>query len=513
MMSKEVRDRVRPWTHVPGPRKRREKTMIAVPTVDTYRQHMEYVQTAYQRLRLDASCDRTQTSSSSSSSSPSPSAGFPSILPYRMTRSHTFAASPRQWRGAAAWSPLLEFSSPSSSSRRSSVVSPDPHKHEESSSRVPSRKVSTVHAPSLQQGNKGCSAGRTVPNRSLQVQGHSAMTPFRKVSWGVDEQRGDSQHTGLNDQRVASPPHINHPAMSLFTLTREETKILSHPDNKQKGSTSSRPQESKTTSKDEDASSSGVSSRTSSCHDIREEAVTSYLNHNGYSSEHVQHSGEMGSTHPAHHTGALENGESPRIVEHHELEPKHPERDHKRGSARTARHKKKESLGYSDHLSSLDQPMDILQLCEHLKTRGLGEPVMSTHSHNGPQTRALPPGMKARCLPRNPSTREKIKGRARLDQELANMRAAAFCEQQQTKMFRTASDDLRDRDVRLLEEEERENVHKEAGKGVAEEVLDDDDDASSMVCSPLSREELFCRIEAWADEVHEALHRGDHRHS
>ena len=164
--------------------------------------------------------------------------------------------------------------------------------------------------------------------------------------------------------------------------------------------------------------------------------------------------------------------------------------------------------------------VDILQLCEHLRTQGLGDPLLSTHSHTGRHRNSLPPGVKARCLPKNPSTREKIKGRARLDYEMANMRAAAFCEQQHSRAFRTASADLRDRDVRLLEEEERENVqrdlhgdrgHPEEGENEGEErgrVVEEDDDASSLVGSPLSREELFLRIEAWADDVHNALHRG-----
>ncbi|XP_076460992.1 uncharacterized protein LOC143293701 [Babylonia areolata] len=158
--------------------------------------------------------------------------------------------------------------------------------------------------------------------------------------------------------------------------------------------------------------------------------------------------------------------------------------------------------------------VDILQLCEHLKTHGLGEPILSTHSHTGRQPTSLPPGVRARCLPRDPSTREKIKGRARLDYELANLRAVAFCEQQHPRVFRTASADLRDRDIRLLEEEERENVYRNLNnpRGDADDQNGDvegaDDDDSSLVGSPLSREELFLRIEAWADDVDKALHRG-----
>nr|KAG5698068.1 hypothetical protein BaRGS_016716 [Batillaria attramentaria] len=151
--------------------------------------------------------------------------------------------------------------------------------------------------------------------------------------------------------------------------------------------------------------------------------------------------------------------------------------------------------------------LDILQLCEHLKTHGLGEPVMSTSSHV-PSTEKLPPGVKARRLPRDPSTREKIKGRARLDYELANLRAEAFCEQQHPRTFRTASANLRNRDMRLLEEEEREQVQKAMHENGENVVDEQDDDASSLVGSPLSREELFCRIEAWADDVDRALHRG-----
>lgn len=160
-----------------------------------------------------------------------------------------------------------------------------------------------------------------------------------------------------------------------------------------------------------------------------------------------------------------------------------------------------------DRVRKKKPQVDILKLCEHLKAQGLGEPLMHTSSHFHYRDK-LPPGVASRTLPRDPSTREKIKGRARLDYELANLRAVAFCEQQHLQAFRTASANLKNRDVRFVEEEEREQVHKD----LLEEddgrlPVDDEDDASSLVGSPLSREELFSRIQAWADDVDKALHR------
>ncbi|KAK3095979.1 hypothetical protein FSP39_021591 [Pinctada imbricata] len=133
---------------------------------------------------------------------------------------------------------------------------------------------------------------------------------------------------------------------------------------------------------------------------------------------------------------------------------------------------------------------DPIRLSTHLKDCGFGAPVMLTSSPEQEISRyKLPPGVKARKLPRNPSKREKIKGRARLDYEMANMRALAFCEQQTPKMFRTASAHMRNRDVQFVEDEMKENVHR-----------DEIDDTGSIVMT-IDRDELFQRIETWIEDV------------
>ncbi|XP_071090787.1 uncharacterized protein [Haliotis cracherodii] len=136
-------------------------------------------------------------------------------------------------------------------------------------------------------------------------------------------------------------------------------------------------------------------------------------------------------------------------------------------------------------------------LTEHLRSRECGAPVTVTLPHVQENTRTLPPGVHARVLPRNPSVREKIRGRARLDYEMANIKAEAFCEQQRGKYFRTASANLRNRDVRFQEEELREQMRREQGDG--------EDDVISIVTSPLDREELYSRIQDWIDDVQGAL--------
>ncbi|XP_046558406.1 uncharacterized protein LOC124267526 [Haliotis rubra] len=136
-------------------------------------------------------------------------------------------------------------------------------------------------------------------------------------------------------------------------------------------------------------------------------------------------------------------------------------------------------------------------LAEHLRSRDCGAPVNMTLPHVQENTRTLPPGVHARVLPRNPSVREKIRGRARLDYEMANIKAEAFCEQQREKYFRTASANLRNRDVRFQEEELREQIRREQGDG--------EDDIISIVTSPLDQEELYSRIQSWIEDVQGAL--------
>ncbi|KAL4232106.1 hypothetical protein ACF0H5_009682 [Mactra antiquata] len=145
--------------------------------------------------------------------------------------------------------------------------------------------------------------------------------------------------------------------------------------------------------------------------------------------------------------------------------------------------------------------MDPEQLREHLRQNGFGLPQLIKSSSTYRMVTQLPPrGMRSRALPRNPSKREKIKGRARLDQEMANMKAVAFCEQQEPKVFRTASANMRNRDVQFMEEDFKEHMHRE-GLDVFIYDVDDDNDNASIVRMPVKQEELFTRINTWVEEV------------
>lgn len=144
--------------------------------------------------------------------------------------------------------------------------------------------------------------------------------------------------------------------------------------------------------------------------------------------------------------------------------------------------------------------MDPDSLCEHLKQRGLGLPsLVKSASTYRRVTQAPPRGMRSRSLPRNPSKREKIKGRARLDQEMANMKALAFCEQQAPKVFRTASANMKNRDVQFMEEDFREHMQRDGLDVFIED--DNDDDNASIARMPVKQEELFVRINTWVEEV------------
>ena len=148
-----------------------------------------------------------------------------------------------------------------------------------------------------------------------------------------------------------------------------------------------------------------------------------------------------------------------------------------------------------DEMEKFHPSIDPIRLCEHLRDCGFGSPVMLTSSAKHEISRYnLPPGVRARRLPRNPSKREKIKGRARLDYEMANMRALAFCEQQTPKMFRTASAHMRNRDVQFVEDEMKEHVQR------GEEI----DDTGSVVMA-IDKEELFQRIETWIEDVAKSI--------
>ncbi|XP_052770594.1 uncharacterized protein LOC128210344 isoform X2 [Mya arenaria] len=144
--------------------------------------------------------------------------------------------------------------------------------------------------------------------------------------------------------------------------------------------------------------------------------------------------------------------------------------------------------------------MDSDQLREHLQRHGFGLPrIIHKNQVYRSASQTLPRNYKNRPLPKNPSKREKIKGRARLDQEMANLRALAFCEQQtQTKAFRTASANMRNRDVQFMEEELKEHLAREGNDVILD---DDEDDNSSIVHMPMEREELFVRINTWVTEV------------
>lgn len=146
--------------------------------------------------------------------------------------------------------------------------------------------------------------------------------------------------------------------------------------------------------------------------------------------------------------------------------------------------------------------LDPDQLCEHLQSHGFGLPkIVHTGSIYQRPSQGVPKKFKSRPLPKNPSKREKIKGRARLDQEMANMKAQAFCEQQsQTKAFRTASANMRNRDVLLMEEELREDIAREHDFLID----DDDDDKASIVRMPVKQEELIMRVNTWVMEVQES---------
>ena len=146
--------------------------------------------------------------------------------------------------------------------------------------------------------------------------------------------------------------------------------------------------------------------------------------------------------------------------------------------------------------------LDPVQLTDYLREHGYGSPVVVQSNETLKRlAQMLPRNYKPRALPKNPSHREKIKGRARLDQEMANLKAVAFCEQQAPRVFRTASANMKNRDVQFVEEEMREHLQREGMRGAAE----DDDDCASVVMSPMRQDELFMRIGTWIQDVENAL--------
>lgn len=142
--------------------------------------------------------------------------------------------------------------------------------------------------------------------------------------------------------------------------------------------------------------------------------------------------------------------------------------------------------------------MDPLRLSQYLNEHGYGLPVMLP---SGKEDMFLCSNMrrhlKSRGLPKNPSKREKIKGRARLDYEMANLRALAFCAQQSPKMFRSASANMKNRDVQFVDDEVRDRMHRADDN--------DADETSSIVVMAINKEELFRRIDTWMDDVERAV--------
>ena len=158
---------------------------------------------------------------------------------------------------------------------------------------------------------------------------------------------------------------------------------------------------------------------------------------------------------------------------------------------------------YSDNYE-----IDPFQLSDILHKRGFRKPVLVCYDKNGVEirktkSRIIRPNNGA--LPKNPSVREKIKGRARLDYEMANMRAAAFCEQQAQRKFRTASADMRNRDVEFVEEDFMERINKQDNN----DNNNNDDDTGSIIMS-MDKDELFQRIDKWIDDVSIALGESSH---
>lgn len=148
--------------------------------------------------------------------------------------------------------------------------------------------------------------------------------------------------------------------------------------------------------------------------------------------------------------------------------------------------------------------MDPERLSEHLKERGLGLPVLVKSSSTYRRVGQIPPrGMRSRSLTNNPSRREQIKGRARLDQEMANMRALAFCEQQTPKMFRTASANMKNRDMQFMEDDFRIQMQRDGFDVFIDHFDDDgkDDDIASIVKMSVKPDELFKRINTWVEDV------------
>ncbi|XP_041368136.1 uncharacterized protein LOC121382667 [Gigantopelta aegis] len=143
--------------------------------------------------------------------------------------------------------------------------------------------------------------------------------------------------------------------------------------------------------------------------------------------------------------------------------------------------------------------MNPLTLISSLQIRGFGEPKLLNVAFTPRSSETRPSRARTKSLPRDPYLHEKLKGQARLDYEMANIRADAFCAQQRG-MFRTASAGFRDRDDIFVEEEMRAQMHR-PGQNVSSGSSSGDTGQHHHV----DRQELFGRIQTWMDGVRSAL--------
>lgn len=136
--------------------------------------------------------------------------------------------------------------------------------------------------------------------------------------------------------------------------------------------------------------------------------------------------------------------------------------------------------------------IDSIKLSQYLEINGFGSPIiLLDHSKESKvEGKMLFRGQK---LPKNPILREKIKGRARLDVDLANQKAIAFCEQLTSKPFRSASANYRNQEAMFVEKELREKID-------FEDDLDDEDELTGK-----NKRDLAIRVLCWLDGVEKAF--------
>lgn len=134
-------------------------------------------------------------------------------------------------------------------------------------------------------------------------------------------------------------------------------------------------------------------------------------------------------------------------------------------------------------------------LCEFLRSRGFGDPrKRQVWDQTHEQEQFLLPEIekhRKRAL-RIPYYMEKVRGQARMECDLANNKAAAFCEREKkrTKTLRLASANYR---FRLLANDKMDRSTIKIG---FEEDAEEEEDFVD--------EELFQRVQKWIDDVEEA---------